>query len=94
MSTDALNAFKQKRETLQNTLQEKETERNVIESQLAPNLHDEKLQKKRFNLKIHIIIKRLEKMEYLSELIWLSLWPVVIYLGYKISYKNAIKEIK
>ena len=27
-------------------------------------------------------------MEYLSELIWLSLWPVVIYLGYKISIKN------
>lgn len=31
-------------------------------------------------------------MEYLSELIWLSLWPVVIYLGYKISIKNALKK--
>lgn len=33
-------------------------------------------------------------MEYLSELIWLSIWPLVIYLGYKISIKNATKEIK
>lgn len=33
-------------------------------------------------------------MEYISELIWLSLWPVVIYLGYIISIKNATKEIK
>lgn len=33
-------------------------------------------------------------MEYLSELIWLTLWPIVIYLGYKFSIKNAIKEIK
>jgi hypothetical protein len=33
-------------------------------------------------------------MEYLSELLWLSLWPVVIYLGYKISIINATKEIK
>lgn len=31
-------------------------------------------------------------MEYLSELIWLSLWPVVIYLGYKISIINALKK--
>lgn len=33
-------------------------------------------------------------MEYLSELIWLSLWPLVIHLGYKISIKNATKDIK
>ena len=31
-------------------------------------------------------------MEYLSELIWLSLWPMVIYLGYKISIINALKK--
>lgn len=33
-------------------------------------------------------------MEYISELIWLSLWPIVIYLGYKISFKNAMKDLK
>ncbi len=33
-------------------------------------------------------------MEYINELIWLSLWPVVIYFGYKISILNATKEIK
>ncbi|KLE01482.1 hypothetical protein AF75_04695 [Aliarcobacter butzleri L350] len=33
-------------------------------------------------------------MEYISELIWLSIWPLVIYLGYKISIKNATKDIK
>ena len=26
-------------------------------------------------------------MEYISELIWLSLWPLVIYLAYKFSLK-------
>lgn len=31
-------------------------------------------------------------MDYTSSLIWLSLWPVVIYLGYKISFKNSTKE--
>jgi hypothetical protein len=30
-------------------------------------------------------------MEYLYEIIWFSLWPIVIYLGWKISVKNAIK---
>ncbi len=33
-------------------------------------------------------------MEYISELIWLTLWPIVIYLSYKISIKNATKKIK
>ena len=33
-------------------------------------------------------------MEYISELIWLSLRPIVIYLAYKISIKNATKDIK
>jgi hypothetical protein len=33
-------------------------------------------------------------MEYISELLWLSLWPVILYLAYKISIKNATKEIK
>jgi len=36
-------------------------------------------------------------MEYLSELLWMSLWPIVIYLGYKIAIKNVLKfesEIK
>ncbi len=31
-------------------------------------------------------------MDYTTSLIWLSLWPIVIYLGYKISFKNATKE--
>jgi hypothetical protein len=30
-------------------------------------------------------------MEYLVEIAWLSLWPIVIYLGLKISEKNAMK---
>jgi hypothetical protein len=33
-------------------------------------------------------------MEYINELLWLTLWPVVIYLGYKFSMKNAIKKLK
>lgn len=33
-------------------------------------------------------------MEYINELLWLTLWPVVIYLGYKFSMKNATKEVK
>lgn len=31
-------------------------------------------------------------MDYTTSLICLSLWPIVIYLGYKISFKNATKE--
>jgi hypothetical protein len=30
-------------------------------------------------------------MEYAYELAWFSLWPIVIYLGWKISIRNAIK---
>lgn len=30
-------------------------------------------------------------MEYISELIWLSLWPIVIYISYKVSMKNVLK---
>jgi hypothetical protein len=30
-------------------------------------------------------------MEYLSELIWLSLWPIVIYTSYKVTIKNVLK---
>jgi len=30
-------------------------------------------------------------MEYLSEILWLTLWPVIIYLSWKISVKNALK---
>lgn len=30
-------------------------------------------------------------MEYLSELLWFSLWPIVIYVGYKVSIKNVLK---
>lgn len=33
-------------------------------------------------------------MEYMSEIAWLLLWPIVIYLSYKISIKNATKNIK
>lgn len=28
-------------------------------------------------------------MEYLSEILWLCLWPIVIYVGWKLSIKNA-----
>jgi len=30
-------------------------------------------------------------MEYISELMWLSLWPIVIYLSYKIAIQNVLK---
>ncbi len=30
-------------------------------------------------------------MEYLAEILWLCLWPAVIYLGWKLSVKNAVK---
>lgn len=30
-------------------------------------------------------------MEYLSELIWFSLWPLVIYTSYKLSIRNIKK---
>lgn len=30
-------------------------------------------------------------MEYLSEILWLSLWPFTIYLGLKFSMKNILK---
>lgn len=30
-------------------------------------------------------------MEYLSELMWLSLWPLVIYISYKVATKNVLK---
>ena len=29
-------------------------------------------------------------MEYLYEITWLCLWPLVIYLSWKISVKNAL----
>jgi hypothetical protein len=30
-------------------------------------------------------------MEYLFGLVWLALWPIVIYVMYKISIKNVLK---
>jgi len=30
-------------------------------------------------------------MEYIYEIAWFTLWPVVIYLGYKMSIKNVLK---
>ena len=30
-------------------------------------------------------------MEYISEILWFSLWPLVIYLGWRVSVKNAVK---
>ena len=30
-------------------------------------------------------------MDYLYEIAWFSLWPIVIYLGYKFSIKNVLK---
>lgn len=30
-------------------------------------------------------------MEYIYEIIWLSLWALVIYLGFKFSKKNILK---
>jgi hypothetical protein len=30
-------------------------------------------------------------MEYIVEITWLCLWPVVIYFGWKLSVKNALK---
>jgi len=30
-------------------------------------------------------------MEYIYEIAWFCLWPTVIYLGFKVSVRNAIK---
>jgi len=30
-------------------------------------------------------------MEYLYEIAWLCLWPLVIYIGWKVSIKNILK---
>ncbi len=30
-------------------------------------------------------------MEYIYELAWLTLWPIVIYVSLKISIKNVLK---
>lgn len=30
-------------------------------------------------------------MEHLTEILWLTLWPIVIWLGYKLSFKNIQK---
>ena len=30
-------------------------------------------------------------MEYISELLWFSLCPIVLYLGYKVSISNIMK---
>jgi len=30
-------------------------------------------------------------MEYIYELAWLTLWPIVIYISLKISIKNVLK---
>jgi len=30
-------------------------------------------------------------MEYISEIIWLTLWPIVIFLSYKLAIKNIVK---
>jgi len=30
-------------------------------------------------------------MEYIYELAWLTLWPIVIYVSLKISVKNVLK---
>lgn len=29
-------------------------------------------------------------MEYLTQIAWFSLWPLVIFLGWKLSIKNAL----
>lgn len=41
-----------------------------------------------------IITKKGGNMEYMESLVWLSLWPVVIYLGYRFSIKNSLKGEK
>ncbi len=33
-------------------------------------------------------------MEHLESLAWLSLWPIVLYLGYKFSINNILKGQK
>ncbi len=34
-------------------------------------------------------------MEYVESLAWLTLWPIVLYFGYKFSIKNSLqKEIQ
>ena len=33
-------------------------------------------------------------MSYTASLIWLGVWPLVLYLGYRLSIKNAVKDIK
>lgn len=30
-------------------------------------------------------------MEYLNEIMWLLLWPIVIFLSYKVSMRNTLK---
>lgn len=30
-------------------------------------------------------------MEFIYEIMWFSLWPIVIYTGYKIAFRNAVK---
>lgn len=42
---------------------------------------------------MHTITKEIV-MDYTASLIWLAVWPVVLYLGYKLSFKNALKETK
>lgn len=32
-------------------------------------------------------------MEYLSAIAWLSLWPLVIFVAYKLSIRNVLKDI-
>jgi len=30
-------------------------------------------------------------MEYLTEILWLCVWVIVVYLGWKLSFKNVLK---
>lgn len=30
-------------------------------------------------------------MEYIYEILWLCLWPIVMYVAWKLSIKNALK---
>ncbi len=33
-------------------------------------------------------------VDYSTSLLWLALWPAVLYIAYRLSIKNALKEQK
>lgn len=41
-----------------------------------------------------IITRKENYMEYLESLAWLTLWPIVLYLGYRFSIKNSLKGVE